>query len=371
MLKHLKHYEIKDYKFNLVVLCMAISAFGILIVGSAKDAVQDKQIFGVVIGLVLMAAISLLDYRWILNFYWLMYIANIVMLAAILFIGDDAKGATRWIDLGFFRFQPSELAKLVLILFFAKFIMIHKNDLSRPITILKAVVFMGIPLLLVFKQPDLSTTICMTLIFCALMYVGGLSYKFIGVILAVGVPLVIIFITLVIQPDSNLLNKYQRNRILAWVQPEKYASAEAYQQLNSITAIGSGKLAGKGLDNNTVATVKNGNFISEPQTDFIFSVVGEELGFIGCAAVIVLLLLIVLQCVLIGQRAVDLSGRLICCGVAAWIAFQSFINISVTTGIFPNTGIPLPFVSYGLTSLISLYMGIGFVLNVGLQPDKY
>ena len=113
------------------------------------------------------------------------------------------------------------------------------------------------------------------------------------------------------------------------------------------------------------------DFISEPQTDFIFAIVGEELGFVGCCIVIGLLLLIVVQCILIGLRAQDLAGRIICCGVAAQIGFQSFINIGVATGILPNTGIPLPFVSYGLTSLISLYMGIGIVLNIGLQPKKY
>ena len=117
--------------------------------------------------------------------------------------------------------------------------------------------------------------------------------------------------------------------------------------------------------------MKNGNYILEPQTDFIFAIVGEELGFVGCCIVIVLLLLIVVQCIMVGMRAQDIAGRIICCGIGAQIGIQAFINVSVATGIFPNTGIPLPFVSYGLTSLVSMYMGIGFVLNVGLQPKKY
>ena len=181
----------------------------------------------------------------------------------------------------------------------------------------------------------------------------------------------IIFISIVVQPNQPFLHDYQQKRILAWLEPQKYASDEAYQQNNAIMAIGSGQLTGKGLNNNTTTSVKNGNFISEPQTDFIFAIVGEELGFVGCCIVIGLLLLIVVQCILIGLRAQDLAGRIICCGVAAQIGFQSFINIGVATGILPNTGIPLPFVSYGLTSLISLYMGIGIVLNIGLQPKKY
>ena len=124
-------------------------------------------------------------------------------------------------------------------------------------------------------------------------------------------------------------------------------------------------------ENNTTTSVKNGNFILEPQTDFIFAIIGEELGFIGSCVVIALLLLIVLQCILIGIRAKDLAGRIICCGVVGLIGVQSFINIGVATGLIPNTGVPLPFVSYGMTSLVSLYIGIGIVLNVGLQPKKY
>ena len=143
------------------------------------------------------------------------------------------------------------------------------------------------------------------------------------------------------------------------------------QQTNSIIAIGSGQLYGKGLNNDEVSSVKNGNFIAEPQTDFIFAVAGEELGFIGCCMIVLLEFLIALECLLIGRRAKELSGTLICCGMASLIFFQTFLNISVATGLLPNTGITLPFVSYGLTSLVSFYIGIGFVLNVGLQTKKY
>lgn len=166
------------------------------------------------------------------------------------------------------------------------------------------------------------------------------------------------------------LEDYQYNRIMAFIEPEKYAD-QRYQQDNSIMAIGSGQLWGKGLNNSSISSVKNGDFISEPQTDFIFAIVGEELGFVGCVTVIILLLLIVFECILIAKNAKDLGGRLICCGMAALIGFQSFINICVTTGLMPNTGLPLPFVSYGLTSLMSLFIGLGMVLNVGLQARKY
>ena len=142
-----------------------------------------------------------------------------------------------------------------------------------------------------------------------------------------------------------------------------------YQQDNSIIAIGSGGLNGKGLFNTTIASVKNGNFLSEEQTDFIFAVIGEELGFRGCVIVIVLFLLIIYECLLIAARAKDMSGRLLCAGMATLIAFQAFANIAVATGIFPNTGLPLPFISYGSSSLISIFIGMGLVLNVGLQRE--
>ena len=247
----------------------------------------------------------------------------------------------------------------------------HEDDLNSAATILKAVGLIAPTLILIVLQPDLSTTLSIALVFCAMMYLAGLSYRFIGTLIAILVPVTIIFISIVVQPNQPFLHDYQQKRILAWLEPQKYASDEAYQQNNAIMAIGSGQLTGKGLNNNTTTSVKNGNFISEPQTDFIFAIVGEELGFVGCCIVIGLLFLIVVQCILIGLRAQDLAGRIICCGVAAQIGFQSFINIGVATGILPNTGIPLPFVSYGLTSLISLYMGIGIVLNIGLQPKKY
>lgn len=366
-----KPYRLKDYKFTLLVLVLALTSLGIMLIGSAKQSVQGKQIIGLIIGLIALVIVSLIDYVWILNLQWLLYALTVGLLLVVRFFGKDVNGATRWIDLGFTTFQPSELAKILLVLFFAKFIMKHEGEMKKPLTIIKTLGLLAVPCFLIYQQPDLSTTISIVLVFCVLMYVGGLSYKFIGVVLLVTVPTVIILLSLIVHSDLDLLHGYQETRILAWLQPEKYKSDEAYQQNNSIMAIGSGQLTGKGLNNNTTTSVKNGNFILEPQTDFIFAIVGEELGFVGCCIVIGLLLLIVIQCLLIGMRAQDLGGRLICCGIASQIAIQSFINISVATGLFPNTGIPLPFVSYGMSSLLSMYIGIGIVLNVGLQQKKY
>jgi rod shape determining protein RodA len=200
-----------------------------------------------------------------------------------------------------------------------------------------------------------------------MMYVGGLSYKVILGILAVAIPAVIIFISLILQPDQTILEDYQRTRILAFLDPETYVMEEAYQQNNSVIAIGSGQLDGKGYKNNEVSSVKNGNYILEPQTDFIFAVIGEEFGFKGTCLVIVIIILIGLECLSVARKASDTAGMIIAASMGSLVVFQSFINIGVTTFLLPNTGLPLPFVSYGLTSVMSLYIGMGFVLNVRFQ----
>ncbi len=367
-----KVYHIKNYNFTLTALVFSLSVLGIFVVGSAREIYQSRQIFGVVFGLFVMVIVSLFDYVWVLEFYWLIYLVAIGSLGSVFIVGQTVNGARRWINLGFTTFQPSELAKILLILFFSRFIMNHTEDINDRSTLIKYAALSAIPLGLIFAEPNLSTTLVTAMVICLLIYVGGLSYRVIGRILLALIPTTIIFFAIVMMPHQPFLQKYQQQRILAFInQEEDQNSDEVYQQNNSVMAIGSGKLTGKGLNNNTTTSVKNGNFIPEPQTDFIFAIVGEELGFIGGCIVIALLLLIVVQCILIGIRAQDLEGRIICCGVGGLIGVQSFVNISVATGLIPNTGVPLPFVSYGLTSLVSLYIGIGFVLNVGLQPKKY
>jgi rod shape determining protein RodA len=366
----LKLYHIRDYKFRLVVYVSALTMIGIAVIGSALESVQKKQIFGFILGLVIMTIVSLIDYSFILKFSILIYLFNVVILLLIRFIGDDALGATRWLDIGGFRFQPSELAKILSVLFFAWFFSRFRENLNTLRIILLSGILIFIPWYLIYDQPDLSTSIVVALIFIAMIFISGLSYKIIGAIMAVGVPASIVFIALILQPNQKILDPYQYKRIMSWLQPEKYAT-NAYQQQNSIMAIGSGQLWGKGLNNDTVFSVKNGNFIPEPETDFIFAIVGEELGFVGAIIILILLLLIVLECIMIGRKAKDFQGRLICGGIASLIGFQSFINICVVTGMMPNTGLTLPFISYGLSSLVSLYIGIGLVLNVGMQPKKY
>jgi len=366
-----RQYKLKDYDFKLILCVIALSIIGILAVGSAKNELMNRQIMGVAVGIVCMLILSFVDYSFILYFYPYIYIVNIIMLLSVPLFGIKIGGAKRWINILGIQFQPSEAAKILLILFFAQFIMKYREYLNSLKFLIICAVLLGIPWLLVYTQPDMSTSIMILVIFCVMLFVGGLSYKIVGGVLAVVIPVIGIFFFLVLQPEQQIIRDYQVDRILAWLQPEKYADTTAYQTINSMTAISSGQLWGKGLNNNVIASVKNGNFISEPQTDFIFAVIGEELGFAGACSVVILVLLIVLECINIARLSKDLSGSIIACGVAALIGFQSFLNMSVATGLLPNTGIPCPFVSYGLTSLVSLYAAIGILLNIRLQSKKY
>ena len=366
-----RQYKLRDYDIKLIIAVITLSVIGIFAIGSAKNDLMDRQILGVVAGVFLMILLSIIDYSFILYFYWFLYFINIGLLLIVTLFGRNIGGAQRWVSIFGIQFQPSESAKILLILFFAQFIMKYRENLNTIKFLAVSAILLSIPLILVYTQPNLSTSIMIIIIFCSLLFVGGLSYKIIIGVLSVIVPAIVILFIIVLQPEQQLIRDYQAGRILAWLQPDKYADTLAYQQLNSITAIGSGQLWGKGLNNNVIASVKNGNFISEPQNDFIFAVIGEELGFVGAVSCIILVLFIVLECINIARQSKDLAGSVIACGMASLIGFQSFLNISVATGVLPNTGIPFPFVSYGLTSLVSLFSGIGIVLNIRLQSRKY
>ena len=367
----LRKYKLRNYDFKLVIMVALLSVVGVLAVGSAEESLQNKQIFGVIAGCVMMLIISLLNYKWLLKLNWFMYIGNLVLLLLVEFLGrEGGYGAQRWLRIGSFQFQPSETAKILLILFFAQFIMKHRERLNTFPMISLCVVLIMVPWYLIFSQPDLSTSIVVLLVFCVIMFAGGLSWKIILGILAVTIPAFAIIISIAMQPGNDYLEQYQKNRILAFINPEEYSSDEAYQQLNSVTAIASGMLDGKGYKNNEITSVVNGNFVSQPQTDFIFAVIGEEFGFKGSFLVITLITLIAMECIGIARHSSDLAGKIIASGMGGLIAFQGFINIGVATFILPNTGLPLPFVSYGLTSVMSLFIGIGFVLNVRLQSKR-
>ena len=365
-----RNYRLKNFNLPLVICIFAISILGILVIGSANSDYQNKQIIGMLIGVIVMVIVALIDYDFVLQFYWLFYIGIVGMLGAVLVFGDNAKGATRWIDLGVIRFQPSELAKVLLVLFFAFYLSKYSEEINDMKRLAITAVLAGIPLLLIEEEPDLSTTIVTFLIIASMIFYSGLSYKIVAPLIIVGFVGVIVILLVLTHGGASLLEGYQNYRILAWLYPDDYPQY-SYQQQNSIMAIGSGQFFGKGLYTESIQSVKNGNYISEPQTDFIFAVAGEELGFVGSILVVGLLFAITVFCLKTAKKAKDLAGELICVGMASIIGFQTFVNLCVVTGMFPNTGLTLPFMSYGLTSLVTLYFGMGFVLNVSLQAKKY
>lgn len=365
----------KDYNFKLIILLFIAVVFGTVVIDSANDDYTSRRIFGVVIGFAIMIFISFINYDFICKFYNLIYAVNILMLLLVLIAGVKVNGAKRWMLVGGsggIQFQPSEFSKIFIIIFIAT--LLDKYKKRDKINTFKCLatfaVSAGASLLLVVLEPDLSTTICITLVIFTMLYISGLSYKIIGLALLLLIPLFGSFLWYIQLPNQVLLQDYQVKRILQFIYPDQYGT-DYSQQNNSIMAIGSGQLSGKGLNTSTMATVKDANFISEQQTDFIFSVVGEELGFVGSVFIIAILLLIVLQCIKIARYAKDTKGMLIASGVGVLIGYQSFINIAVATGVLPNTGIPLPFISYGLSSLISLSVAMGVVLNISIQKSGY
>lgn len=372
-LKVIKGYKLSNLNIKIIIYVLAATFIGIFCIGSATEGenFQFKQIIGFALGLIVLIIFTLLSYKFLFKFYMVIYLVTIVLLALVIVAGTVSKGAKRWIDLGFTQFQPSEVAKIFIIIFLASYLYKHYETLNTFKTLACAVVFSCIILGLIFIEPDLSTTIVIFLTFCAIMFLSGIHHKIVTGVLIVAIPLVCILGYYVAQPGNVVLKGYQYNRIVGFFQEDNEKAKDLrYQQENSLLAIGSGGLTGKGLDNNDVTSVKNGKLISESHTDFIFTIVGEELGFIGAAALIILLFLIVLECFITGQRAPTLSGKLFCFGFGVLVGVQSFVNVAVATMLLPNTGVTLPFVSYGLTSLIMMYCGVGIVLNIGLQRNK-
>lgn len=368
-----KNYQFRHLNIRLLVWVYALSIIGVNVISSATDTSYfgRKQILGLILGSAILVFFGLTSYKFVLRFSWVFYIINLALLLWVKIGGVERGGAARWINLGFTQLQPSEFTKIFIIIFFAMYIHKYRENFNTPKVLIGAFVLFAVPLLLVLKQPDLSTSIVIVLIFCTMLYIGGISNKLVLTAFAIAIPTAVILVYLILQPNQKVIEKYQYDRLVGFYdENNEVAERISYQQNNSIMAIGSGGLWGKGLNNNTTTSVKNGNYISEPQTDFIFCIVGEELGFVGASVVIILLGLIIVECIWVGMHAADMGGKVLCFGFAASVAFQSFINIAVVTKMIPNTGLPLPFVSYGLSSLMSLYMGVGLVINVSLQRKK-
>lgn len=369
----LKTYQLRNYNFKLVLLLILISSMGVLFINSADSSFTKKQMLGLFGALTIMIVVSLVDYTTICKFWWILYALNVVALTLVKLVGLEVNGAKRWFKLpGIGTIQPSEFAKIIMIISVAIFLEKHKDDLNTLVTLVKLAVLCAVPIGLIAIETDLSTSLDITMILLAMIFVGGLSYRIIVTAIAVFVPFCCGFLYYVDHAKHVLiLSSYQVGRIKTFLHPAEYSTTTGYQQSNSVMAIGSGMLHGKGLNTASIATVKDANLIPEQQTDFIFSIVGEEFGFIGCMIVIAILLLIMLQCIKVARKARNMSGMLIATGIASMICFQSFINIGVATKLLPNTGLPLPFLSYGLSSLLSCMIGMGLVLNIGLQKRKY
>ena len=370
-------YDFKQYDFKLLFFIVALNTIGIFIVRSAtsaesfKDALVVRQILGSFVGLAMCVAISLFDYRKFCKYSIYIYIISVIILAGVKIYGTaSGHGATRWITVPVLgKIQPAEFVKVALILFFAEYLQKTKEEINTADGLILEGLYLLLPVGLVLIQPNLSTAIIMTVIVSAMTFASPLKLRYIMAFLAVAATILILLFYLFasgLYDKIPILQGYQIQRILTFLKPDENSSGYA-QQMYSIMAIGSGMFKGKGLFNNSIFSVKNGNFLIEEDNDFIFAVIGEELGFRGAIIIIIIFLLIILECLIIAYRAKTLSGRLICVGVMAWIGFQTYTNIAVATGLFPNTGITLPFFSRGVSSLLSVYFGFGIVLNVALQ----
>ncbi|SFG08307.1 FtsW/RodA/SpoVE family cell cycle protein [Oribacterium sp. WCC10] len=370
-------YNLKNYDYRLLLYMVTLNILGVVIMRSAigaadfRDSQVVRQIIGSFAGLIVCIVLSLIDYRRIVRQSHLIYLFSVLMLLGVKIYGTaSGHGAVRWIQVPLLgQIQPAEFVKIGLIIFYAYYFHKAKDQINSPRTILIAFTTYLVPISLVLLQPNLSTAIIMSVIIMAIVFASNISYKWIVGVLLSTVPFVLFFVYLFksgLYDRIPFLQGYQAERILTFLNPSDN-SQTFYQQMYSIMAIGSGQFSGKGLNNDSIFSVKNGNFLAEEDNDFIFAVIGEELGFRGSIIIVIIFLLIIIECLIIASKAKKMSGRLICVGMMAWIGFQTYTNIAVATGIFPNTGITLPFFSRGASSLISVYIGMGLVLNVALQ----
>ena len=369
-------YRLRTHNLLLIFLILILNSIGILILYSASNmdsSIVSRQILGSLVGFVICLVISFIDYNRLLKFSSYIYIGMLVLLILVLLLGVVHKGAGRWIVLPVIgQIQPAEFAKVGLILFFASFFEKNKAKLNEFKTLIVMAALVGVPMLLIFAEPNLSTTIIIAVIFAVMLCASGLSIKLIAFFSGTVGCLLWLVIYLFKTDNYHLIpfiKEYQKNRILGLLYPDQYSDT-FFQQNNSIMAIGSGGFFGKGLNNTDIISVKAGNFLIEEDTDFIFAIIGEELGFRGCLGILFLYFAVILVILFIAAKSKNLAGTALCIGVAAWIGFQTFTNIAVATAIFPNTGVTLPFISRGISSLLALYIAVGLVLNVGYQTKE-
>ena len=369
----------KPFDFTLCIIIFLLLALGIIMVlsASAPSALSTwgnsyyyviRQAGFAVVGIILMFIISKIDYRIYKNFYKIAYIASIIALVSVAIpgIGVSVKGATRWIDLGFGSFQPSELAKIGLIIFYAGYLTEHKNDLSFFWQgCIKSFCFLIPPIaILFFLQDHLSASIVIVAIISIMMIMAGTKIKDFFTIGITGGSVAISGMLLLATKAEK--GSFRLARLTTFLDPWSDPTGDGWQVIQGLYAIGSGGLFGVGLGQSKQKYL----YIPEPHNDFIFAIIAEELGFIGCLAVIILFAIFIWRGVLTAMKAPDSFGSLLAVGITSLVGIQAIINIAVVTSSMPATGMSLPFFSYGGTALLILLCSMGILLNISRSSSK-
>lgn len=361
----------------LLIVVLILLALGIVMVlsASAPSALADyqdsykyvkTQAVAAVLGLASMFFFSKLNYNIFRKFYKIIYWISVLILFSVLIpkIGVSSNGARRWIELGF-RIQPSEITKIGLIIFFAGYFSDDKNKLDTfKGSIVIPIVALVIPVaILLFVQNHMSAGIVISFITVVIVFMSGIRMRYIYTTAGAGIGALILLLPIL---KDKIAGSFRSDRFEAWLHPLENASGTAYQTMQGLYAIGSGGLFGVGLGQSKQKYL----YIPEAHNDFIFAILAEELGFVGCALVLVLFAIFTVRGTLIALRAQDMFGSLIAIGITALIAIQSILNIAVVTNSIPNTGISLPFLSYGGSSLIILLSCVGILLNISKTAKK-
>ena len=368
----IKRYNWKNYDLLLIVVVLILSLISSYIISVVNPAISiRRQMMGVFAGLFIIAIFSLIDYHNLCLYIPIIYIVTTMMAAATKLtpLGDDkTTGSYRWLDFKIISFQPSEICKIVLILTLAVFFAKKRENLQSFKNFFIASLLAIIPTGFILIQTDLSSSIVMLVILVMMLASSGIGHKILAPVAAVVIPVIGFLFWYIQQPNQILLKGYQLDRIMGWLHPENQELGVMYQQNNSVLSIASGKLYGKLLEGSD--TARNYTSVDVTESDFIWTPISEEFGFIGCIVILILLSIVIIKSFITAKNARDYIGMMIAVGIGAMFCFQTFFNIGVATSILPNTGLPLPFLSNGLTSLISNMMAIGILLNIGIQPNR-
>ncbi|MFX4261608.1 rod shape-determining protein RodA [Pelotomaculum propionicicum] len=371
---------LKKLDHTLLAVVALIIIFSLVTIYSATkdDSVLKndfvKQILNIVIGLVGMVIVLNINYEDLAKHMKPLYIINLVLLGAVIFMGDSALGAQRWIEIGPFRFQPSEFSKLIIIVCFAVFLNSRQGKLRKFRDLIPCFAFIGVPVLLILKQPDLGTSLVFMAIMFGMLFAAGARPLLLVCLIAGGLAFVSLWIWAHFWFQANYaydlwipLKDYQLTRLTIFINPWVDWHGDGYHVIQSQIAIGQGGLLGRGLFQGSQT---HGDFLPIQDTDFIFSVVGEELGFIGAVGLLVLFFILIYRCIYIAVNAKDNFGFLLSAGVISMITFHVLVNVGMTTGIMPVTGIPLPMFSYGGSNMITNLAALGLLLNINMKKQN-